>query len=75
MVTFQLSKVVYYRHNFYSFKVGFLILSFLWSGMRVAFWLCNVESLVLWLQLLIYWTPNLLQFATFALIVILWVFR
>ena len=70
LVVVQLLRIIIYRHNVVSFQGGFLSLSFLWSALRLLFWFSNTIDWPEWVQLLCYWLPDLLQFATFADLVV-----
>lgn len=70
LVVVQLLRIIVYRHNVVSFQGGFLSLSLIWSALRLLFWFSNTLDWPEWVQLLCYWLPDLLQFATFADLVV-----
>ena len=70
LVIVQLLRIIIYRHNVVSFQGGFLSLCLVWSGLRLLFWFSNTFQWPEWVQLLCYWLPNLLQFATFSDLVV-----
>ena len=70
LVVVQLLRIIVYRHNVVSFQGGFLSLSLIWSALRLLFWFSNTLNWPEWVQLLCYWLPDLLQFATFADLVV-----
>jgi len=70
VVIFQISRILYYRHNLYSFQLGFLVLCLVWGILRSIFFsvITVVKSDVVLYTL--QWLPMNLQFATFSLLVL-----
>eukprot|EP01103_Thecamoeba_quadrilineata_P011356 TRINITY_DN2693_c0_g1_i1.p1 TRINITY_DN2693_c0_g1~~TRINITY_DN2693_c0_g1_i1.p1 ORF type:complete len:324 (+),score=19.27 TRINITY_DN2693_c0_g1_i1:90-1061(+) len=72
---FQIARIIYYRHNLFSFQCGFLLLCFTWGIARWLFFLlvCIVESNAMSISYL-YWLTFNLQFATFSLLVLFYAY-
>jgi len=68
---FQITRIIYYRHNFLSFQNGFLMFCFAWGIARWIYFLlqCTQYSGLGFLNYL-YWLTYNLQFATFSLLVL-----
>eukprot|EP01112_Ceratiomyxa_fruticulosa_P014564 TRINITY_DN4185_c0_g1_i1.p1 TRINITY_DN4185_c0_g1~~TRINITY_DN4185_c0_g1_i1.p1 ORF type:complete len:348 (-),score=32.02 TRINITY_DN4185_c0_g1_i1:100-1143(-) len=70
-VGFQLSRILYYRHNLLSFQFGFLLIGFIWSLLRSIFWgLFPIVDQVTWGITVLLWIPVNFEFATFSLLVL-----
>jgi len=71
-VGFQISRILYYRHNIYSFQLGFLSLCFIWGIIRACFWWLFPVVSNPWgvIAMTLLWVPVNLQFATFSLLVL-----
>lgn len=71
-VGFQISRILYYRHNLYSFQLGFLSLCFIWGVIRACFWWLFPIISEPWgvSAMALLWVPVNLQFATFSLLVL-----
>eukprot|EP00941_MAST-03F_sp_MAST-3F-sp1_P004003 g4003.t1 len=65
-----MARIIYYRHRFLSFQGCFLLIVFLWTGLRVLFWMDTktTNPKYIPMSLAIYWVPNLLQFTMFSLL-------
>eukprot|EP00126_Sphaerothecum_destruens_P013140 Sdes_comp22484_c0_seq1m20932 len=75
--SFQLIRIVYYRHNTASYQSYFLVLCVLWTVSRITlFTLVGVGSpgsfldMSGWFIHIVFWFPINLQFATFSLLVL-----
>jgi len=73
-VTSQISRIIYYKHNFKNFQFGFLILTFFWMLLRVIYFLPQIITHLSewpdWLECIIVYFPVIFEFATFSLLVI-----
>eukprot|EP00455_Lapot_gusevi_P014986 TRINITY_DN17551_c0_g1_i1.p2 TRINITY_DN17551_c0_g1~~TRINITY_DN17551_c0_g1_i1.p2 ORF type:complete len:113 (-),score=12.86 TRINITY_DN17551_c0_g1_i1:69-407(-) len=71
LVSFQLVRIVVFRHKLYSFQVGFLVLCFIWLACRVVFWFfLDIDGNAAWLVTLVYLFPSVCQIATFSLLIL-----
>jgi hypothetical protein len=67
----RLFRIWLYRHRFWSFQGAFLLLCLVWCIFRITFWASTstfLSSLSPVFPLLLYWTPDVLQFAMLSLI-------
>lgn len=64
----QLARVIIHRHNKASFQCGFLSLGLVWTLLRVFYFMSFTRRDKI-VDLLLYWYPIAIQFATFSLIV------
>jgi hypothetical protein len=71
-VGFQISRILYYRHNIFSFQLGFLSLCFIWGVIRACFWWLFPVLSSPWgiPAMTLLWLPVNLQFSTFSLLVL-----
>ncbi|EAL67350.1 hypothetical protein DDB_G0280247 [Dictyostelium discoideum AX4] len=71
IVSFQIVRILYNKHNIFSFRFGFLLLGFIWGLLRAIFWgffdIFSSNKAVLTTFFLI---PINIQFATFSLLVL-----
>ncbi|KAN0028361.1 hypothetical protein ACTFIV_010203 [Dictyostelium citrinum] len=73
IVSFQIIRILYNKHNIFSFRFGFLLLGFIWGLLRAIFWgLFDVFSLPAnyVAQTTFFLIPINIQFATFSLLVL-----
>ena len=68
VVLLQTLRIAGNGHSIYSFQGGFLMLTLVWAGLRIIFWTFDTGSASIKVQLTLYWSPTVLQFATFALL-------
>ncbi|KAM9985424.1 hypothetical protein ACTFIZ_008963 [Dictyostelium cf. discoideum] len=72
IVSFQIIRILYNKHNIFSFRFGFLLLGFIWGLLRAIFWgffdiFSNSSKAV---QNSFFLIPINIQFATFSLLVL-----
>eukprot|EP00736_Rhodelphis_marinus_P013620 Rmarinus@m.25070 len=66
----QVFKIIYYKHNRFSFQFGFLAQCFVWTLLRVIGLLSSTDGWPTWLFLTVFWTPIVLMFSTFLLLIV-----
>eukprot|EP00939_MAST-03C_sp_MAST-3C-sp1_P001322 g1322.t1 len=66
---YQISRIIYFQHRLSSFQGIFLLLCLAWTSLRVLFWLEDTSSWPNWFALTVYWSPILIQFNMFSLLV------
>eukprot|EP01102_Stenamoeba_stenopodia_P008545 TRINITY_DN2463_c0_g1_i1.p1 TRINITY_DN2463_c0_g1~~TRINITY_DN2463_c0_g1_i1.p1 ORF type:complete len:399 (-),score=78.97 TRINITY_DN2463_c0_g1_i1:201-1397(-) len=70
-ILFQIARILYNRHNVWSFQFSFLAINFCWAILRMVFWiLAQSPTETAWGMTILYWIPFNLQFATFCLLVL-----
>ncbi|KYQ92171.1 hypothetical protein DLAC_07012 [Tieghemostelium lacteum] len=69
IILFQIGRILYNKHNIFSFRFGFLVLGLLWGIMRTLLWLV-IESNSQMGVLILFSIPINIQFATFSLLVL-----
>lgn len=67
----QCSRLLYYRHNPFSFRFLFLFLAFIWTFLRILFFLISSDKFATsTLSSALYYLPTACQFATFSLLLL-----
>lgn len=71
--SFQLFKIIFYRHNCASFQVPFVILSFLWTSIRAIFFGLNL-NFTQQAEFGVFWVTNDLELTMYILIVLFYIY-
>jgi hypothetical protein len=66
----QLGRTIVHRHKIKSFRFGFLLVCWMWTWLRVVWFLFESAAWPRWLSGLIYFLPNACQIATFSLLIL-----
>ncbi|EGC38238.1 hypothetical protein DICPUDRAFT_29057 [Dictyostelium purpureum] len=69
IVSFQIGRILYNKHNIFSFRFGFLVLGFVWGLTRAVFW-CFFDFWGNVSFTAFFYIPINIQFATFSLLVL-----